>query len=128
MKRILVCALAALLLLAMPNQAPAQDSGIWIHNQTAYCLWATVYTAGRIVGKGGFPNWVPARDKRLYPVDWKGVGQQFRVRAEVLSTHDCRPQNSQHPLQADFDTHVQGNLAYQVRVVQNGRNFYFERY
>lgn len=130
MKRIIVCVAAALALLAMPKPVTAaQDSGIWIHNTTGYCVWVTVYTAGSQVRKGGFPNWVPANDKRLYPISWRGVGEEFRVRAEVLSTRACEPQNDAHPLQADIDTHVRGNLAYQVRLVhEGGRNFRFIRY
>ena len=121
------CAAFALLtLLAMPKPVPAsQQSGIWIHNDTPNCLWATVYSAGRIDGR---PNWVPAKDKRVYNVSWKGVGQSFRVRVEILSTTACTPQNSAHPLAADIDTNVQGSLAYQVRVVGEGRNFRIIRY
>jgi hypothetical protein len=119
-------ALALLALLALPKPAPAsQQSGIWIHNDTGNCLWATVYSAGRIDGR---PNWVPAKDKRVYGVSWKGVGQQFRVRVEILSTTACTPQSSAHPLVADIDTYVQGSLAYQVRVVGQGHSFRIIRY
>lgn len=128
MKKIAVFSIAVALaaLLAIPKPAPAsQQSGIWIHNDTGNCLWATVYSAGRIDGR---PNWVPAKDKRVYGVSWKGVGQSFRVRVEILSTTACTPQNSTHPLAADIDTYVQGSLAYQVRVVGQGRSFRIIRY
>lgn len=119
-------AIAFLALLASPGTAHAnQQSGIWIHNDTANCLWATVYSAGRIQGR---PDWVPARDKRLYSITWKGIGQSFRVRVEMLSTTQCTPQNHANPLAADIDTHVQGSLAYQVRVVGSGRSFRLIRY
>jgi len=119
-------ALALLALVAMPKPVPAsQQSAVWIHNDTANCLWATVYSAGRIDGR---PNWVPAKDKRPYSISWKGVGQQFRVRVEILSTTECTPQNSAHPLAADIDTYVQGSLAYQVRVVGQGHSFRIIRY
>jgi hypothetical protein len=125
-----VFAIAALLALLVPSFASAnsQQSGIWIYNSTNYCLWATVYTGGRIVGQGGFPNWVPAKDKRLYPVTWKGVGQSFDVRVEMLSTNHCAAQNSQHPLSGDLRTTVQGNLAYRVEVVGGPGSYKLVRY
>ena len=129
MKRTILCMAAALAILA-PAAATAnsQQSGIWIYNQTDNCLWATVYTAGSIVKQGGFPNWVPAKDKRLYPVTWKGVGQQFVVRTEVLSTKNCVAQNSRNPLASDIRTTVQGSLAYRVALVGKPGSFRLERY
>jgi hypothetical protein len=129
MKHIAIVLIAAFSLLAAPASAGPQSSGIWIANTTENCLWATVYTAGSQVRAGGFPNWVPAKDKRVYPVEIKGVGQAFRVRAEVLSTTECRAQNAQHPLIADIDTTVQGSIVYQVRMIRlaNGR-FALERF
>lgn len=129
MKRVFLSALAAIALIAMPKPLPAaQQSGIWIHNLTGYCVWATVYTAGQQVREGGFPNWVPSKDSRVYPVAWKGVGQEFRVRVEVLSTKDCTPQTAEHPLQGDTDTFVRGSLAYQVKVLGRPGHFYLERF
>ena len=129
MKKAIIAAVALLALL-MPSFASAdsQPSGIWIHNTTNYCLWATVYTGGRIVKEGGFPNWVPAKDKRLYPVVWKGVGQAFDVRVEMLSTEHCAAQNSQHPLSGDMRTTVQGSLAYRVEVVGGPHSYRLIRY
>ena len=108
--------------------ANSQPSGIWIQNETNYCLWATVYTAGNIVSQGGFPGWVPAKDKRLYPVTWRGIGQSFDVRVEILSTRDCKAQNSQHPLSWDSRTTVQGNLAYRVAVTGAPGSYRLIRY
>src|ERR1017187_3596108 len=108
MKKALFSIVALVALLA-PGAASAnsQPSGIWIYNSTGNCLWATVYTAGSIVKEGGFPNWVPAKDKRLYPVTWKGIGQAFDVRVEMLSTQNCQAQSHQHPLSGDLQTTVQ---------------------
>ena len=129
MKRSIACVAAALALLAMPAPAPAaQTSGIWIINTTGNCLWATVYTAGSIIKSTGFPGWVPANDKRVYEVPWKGVGQQYRVRVEVLSTTSCAAQNSAHPLAADIDTNVSGTIAYQVRLIRDQHGFRLERF
>ncbi|HTU69470.1 MAG TPA: hypothetical protein VMF11_04035 [Candidatus Baltobacteraceae bacterium] len=129
MKKTLLCMAAALAMLA-PAAATAggQASGIWIYNETDHCLWATVYTAGSIVKQGGFPNWVPAKDKRLYPVTWKGVGQAFDVRTEILSTKQCVPQNARNPLVADIRTTVQGSLAYRVAVTGKPGSFRLVRY
>lgn len=119
-------AVALLALLATPRAVTAsQQTGIWIHNDTANCLWATVYSGGRIQGR---PHWVGAKDKSLYSISWNGIGQQYRVRTEILSTGPCTPQNSAHPLAADIETHVQGSLAYQVRVVGQGHSFRIIRY
>jgi len=129
-KTLFSIAAAALLALLAPCAASAdsQPSGIWIYNSTGYCLWATVYTAGRIVSQGGFPGWVPAKDKRLYPVTWKGVGQAFDVRVEMLSTQHCAAQNSQHPLSGDLRATVQGSLAYRVEVVGGPGSYRLIRY
>jgi hypothetical protein len=130
MKHFALGLIAAIALLAVPAavSADSQSSGIWITNMTGHCLWATVYTAGSQVREGGFPNWVPANDKRLYPITWKGMGQQFRVRVEVLSTTECVAQNAAHPLVADVDTNVSGGLAYQVRLIRSRGEFFLERY
>jgi hypothetical protein len=125
-----IFAIVALFALLTPSFASAnsQASGIWIINNTNYCLWATVYTAGHIVKEGGFPNWVPAKDKRAYPVVWKGIGQSFDVRVEMLSTQHCAAQNSQHPLSGDLRTTVQGTLAYRVEVVGGPGSYKLIRY
>jgi len=129
MKKILF-AIATAFAILTPSFASAnsQPSGIWIINNTNYCLWATVYTAGSIVKQGGFPAWVPAKEKRAYPVTWKGIGQSFDVRVEMLSTRECTPQNSQHPLSWDSRTTVQGSLAYRVEVVGAPGSFKLIRY
>jgi len=125
-----IFALTVMFGLLAPSFASAnsQQSGIWIMNNTNYCLWATVYTAGSIVKQGGFPNWVPSKDKRLYPVTWRGVGQAFDVRVEMLSTRHCAAQNRQHPLSGDLRTTVQGNLAYRVEVTGGPGNYRLIRY
>jgi hypothetical protein len=129
MKHIALCLAAAFALLATPAPVPAaQTSGIWIINTTGNCLWATVYTSGSIIKSAGFPGWVPANDKRVYEVPWKGVGQQYRVRTEVLSTTQCTAQNAAHPLSADIETWVQGSLAYQVRLIRDHHGFRLERF
>ncbi len=114
-------AIALFALVAAPFVASAnQTSGIWIVNETPNCLWATVYSAGKIVGR---PNWVDANNRRVYSVTIKGVGQQFDVRAEILSTMRCQKQSAQYPLAADIRTTVQGSIVYTVRVVKNGSSF-----
>ncbi len=114
--------IATIALVASPFVASAnsQQSGIWIVNETPNCLWATVYSAGKIVGR---PGWFAANNKGVYSVTWKGIGQQFDVRTEILSTKNCQAQNAQNPLAADIRTTVQGSLAYTVRVVKNGNSF-----
>lgn len=129
MKRIVATAASTLALLALPVlPGSAAQSGILIQNKTAYCLWATAYTGGKIVHSEGFPGWVSAHSDGTYPIDLRGLGEEFRVRVEILSTTACKAQDSAHPLLADIDTHVQGNRSFRVRVLGGPKHFTLERY
>lgn len=121
MKRILALCIAAIVAAAIPQMVLAQKKPgtILIDNRSGYCLWATVYFAGKIRGR---PWWAPV-GKSYYDIPWKGVGQMWTLRTEILSTRDCTPQNSQHPLKADIDTSMQGSLAYEVIVERSGSGF-----
>ncbi len=121
MRRILSLCIAAMLIAALPQAASAQKrpGTIMIVNQSGYCLWATVYYAGHIVGR---PGWTPV-GRGYYDVPWKGVGQRWELRTEILSTRDCKAQNAQNPLKADISVGMQGSLAYEVIVERQGSGF-----
>lgn len=129
MKRALATLFIALASIAgLAARGSATQSGILIHNKTNYCLWATAYTGGKIVHSEGFPGWVSAQSEGVYPIDLRGLGEEFRVRVEILSTRACKAQDSEHPLLADLDTHVQGNRSFRVRVLGGPKHFALERY
>lgn len=128
MKHLIAGAVLAVLC-TMPGTVNASaQSGIEIYNKTNYCLWATAYSAGRIVHSEGFPGWVAAHSEGTYPIDLRGPGEEFRVRVEILSTNKCEPQNGQHPLLEDISTHVQGSRSFRVRVLGTKGRFSLERY
>lgn len=92
-----------------------QQSSIWVANGTRDCAWITVYDAGSIVRLSGWPAWVPPGRRLPYPINWKGVGQRFDVRAEFRpkgAKDDCSDAGA--ATLADVRRGVQGNLAYQV--------------
>ena len=119
MKRLFALCIVAVLAAALPQTASAQKAPgtILIVNNTNRCLWATVYYAGRIVGR---PWWVDAKRRDYYKIDVKGVGQRWELRTEILPQSQCIAH--QRPA-ADIRTGMQGSIAYEVLVEHDGGGF-----
>lgn len=138
MSGLALAALPAAAVTARAQAPKAQTSGIWVNNQTDWCAWATVYTGGQIVHQGGFPNWIAPRDSNVYPVQWRGVGQQYRVRVEFKKPKNTANPSAKgfdrcanagdNPVDGDIETTVFGNLAYKVRVFGAQGSFQIHRY
>lgn len=117
---------------APPAAAPpkaGQQSGIWVANGTRDCAWITVYDAGSIVRMGGWPAFVPPGRRLVYPINWKGVGQRFDVRAEFKrrgTKDDCSDAGA--ATVGDVRRGVQGNLAYQVLLQDDDDEYVIVRY